>query len=111
MRCRAANFFISTCAARTPISSSSSRAKSGTCLNSWGSHAMVHLYCNLLILTSSCRAARDHNRPFVIAEDDFLVTCGENDEGGRGTFWLPVIYPWGMRFFSVLFAGGVLASL
>jgi hypothetical protein len=72
---------------------------------------MVHLYCNLLILTQTFRAARDHNRRLVLVEDDFLVTCGENGEGGQETFWLPVSYPRCMRFFSVLLAGGVLASL
>src|SRR5437868_9018585 len=43
MRCRGTNDRISTCAARTAISSSSSRAKSGTCFRMSGSHAMMHL--------------------------------------------------------------------
>src|SRR5579862_1171075 len=40
MRWRAENFLNSTCAASTAVSSSSSRAKSGTCRSSPGSHAM-----------------------------------------------------------------------
>src|SRR5438128_9876010 len=43
MRCRGANVFFSTCDARTAASSSSSSAKSGTCLSSWESQDMGHL--------------------------------------------------------------------
>src|ERR1700677_2373402 len=43
MRCRAAKVLRSTWAARTAISSSSSKAKSGTCFNSTGSHGIDHL--------------------------------------------------------------------
>src|SRR5579871_1324966 len=47
MRCRAANFFTSTCAARTASSSSSSNAKRGTFLKTSGSQAIGHPVLNL----------------------------------------------------------------
>src|SRR5713101_7305985 len=43
MRWRVANFLSSTCPAKTAVSSSSSRAKSGTCFNTSGLHAIGHL--------------------------------------------------------------------
>src|SRR5213078_3277156 len=43
MRWRGAKVFFSTCDARTAASSSSSSAKSGTCLSSWESQDMGHL--------------------------------------------------------------------
>src|ERR1700678_1737589 len=43
MRWRAANSRTSTWAARMAVSSSSSSANNGTCFNSSGAHAMLHL--------------------------------------------------------------------
>src|ERR1700733_1754587 len=43
MRCLGAKVLRSTWAARTAISSSSSKAKSGTCFNSTGLHGIDHL--------------------------------------------------------------------
>src|SRR5713226_10558588 len=43
IRCRGAKLLTSTCPARTAVSSSSSRAKSGTCLRISGLHAILFL--------------------------------------------------------------------
>src|SRR5580704_15548719 len=52
MRCLGANFLSSTCAPRTASSSSSGKAKSGTCFNSSGLHGMDHLLAVLCAETN-----------------------------------------------------------
>src|SRR5207302_4749933 len=45
MRCRGAKFLSSTCAANTAVSSSSSKANSGTCFSTSGLQPIGHLFC------------------------------------------------------------------
>src|ERR1035437_10615928 len=78
MRRREANRLSSTCAARTAASSSSSSANSGTCLNSFGSHAISHprrsLWTGPNPSLARDRSARDDNREQhnpALGEDDF----------------------------------------
>src|SRR5580698_7736564 len=72
MRCRGAKTLRSTCAARTAVSSSSSKAKSGTCFNSAGSHGMDHLVGIGCLLKGT---ARHNNRQQIqiVAERNFSV--------------------------------------
>src|SRR5579862_7702298 len=100
MRWRGANFLRSTCAARTASSSSSSKANSGTCFSSTGSQGMGHLVV-------------------LCGETELRVTITDRECWMQMNFQqqrrrrepLRFIYPERMRFFSVLFAGGVAASL
>src|ERR1700693_3108154 len=73
MRWRGANFLSSTCPARTAVSSSSSRAKSGTCLSASGLQAIDHLEDSMVDLpdlgTSILQRIRD---PFAVGAWWFL---------------------------------------
>src|SRR3984957_16779379 len=70
MRCRGANVLRSTWAARTAISSSSSRAKSGTCFNSTGSQGIDHLVGAVLL---SQGTPRKDNRPGLQEDCNFCT--------------------------------------
>src|SRR5690348_4972622 len=73
MRCRATNFFSSTCPAKTAVSSSSRREKSGTFFSTSGLHAIGHLVRKAISSLSTMIVHNCAERPDIFAMPKIAV--------------------------------------